>query len=120
MVGITSGSALSDYRSRAVVIDVAGMANQTISRVSNYQVKVPFSQMSAAMRTISAQGGKVVHVAVQGGPPQAPQTPQETPDSKPAKATTKKTGTKKAANNKKKNIVSRLTNRKGRRSKKTS
>ena len=68
MVGITGGFALSDYRSRSVVIDVAGMANQSISRVSNYQVKVPFSQMSATIHNIVCQGGKVTNVAVQSLP----------------------------------------------------
>ena len=63
---MTSNS--SDYRSRYVVIEVTGMANQTISRVSNYQVKVPFSQMSAAIRNISCQGGKVAKVTMQEPP----------------------------------------------------
>ncbi|ESA36356.1 phycobilisome-associated family protein [Leptolyngbya sp. Heron Island J] len=112
MVGITGGSALSDYRSRSVVIEVAGMANQTISRVSNYQVKVPFSQLSAALHTISCQGGKVVNVDIQGG--QSQDAVQPTASGTAAPASDQKVA------HKAKNIISRLTGRKGRRSKKTS
>lgn len=68
MVGMTTIANSSDYGSRYVVIDVAGIANQTISRVSNYQIKVPVSQMSATIRNISCQGGKVVKVAMQKSP----------------------------------------------------
>lgn len=109
MVGITGGSALSDYRSRSVVIDVAGMANSKISRVSNYQVKVPYSQLSTAIHRIACQGGKVVNVVVQGVAPQsqpsAPEVPQETP---------------KKTSQKKKGMVPRSTKRKSRRAKKKS
>lgn len=57
-------SSVSDYGSRSVAIDVAGMIHQATSRVSNYRVKVPLSQMSAAMHNISCQGGRVVNVEV--------------------------------------------------------
>lgn len=67
---ITTGcSGVSDYSSRAVTIDVAGVARQDVAKTSNYQVKVPFSQMSQAMQNIAELGGKVVGVSVSGAAP---------------------------------------------------
>ncbi|MEA5465410.1 phycobilisome linker polypeptide [Leptothoe sp. PORK10 BA2] len=67
MVGMTTGcSVVGNYGARYVAIDVAGVINQATSRVSNYQIKVPLSQMSTAMHNISCQGGKVVNVEVLG------------------------------------------------------
>ena len=68
MAGMTTtGCAdVSDYVSRSVTIDVASVARQSVSKSSNYQVKVPFSQMSQAMRNIAELGGKVVGVSVAG------------------------------------------------------
>ncbi|MEM8615079.1 MAG: hypothetical protein AAGF93_23945 [Cyanobacteria bacterium P01_H01_bin.105] len=82
MVGmmIPGSSALSDYCSRTVIIDVTGMVNQAVSRFSNYQIKVPFSQMSTAIHQITCQGGKVEKVVVVGSNSTEPTNPD------PAKA----------------------------------
>ncbi|NEQ48761.1 MAG: hypothetical protein F6K11_01320 [Leptolyngbya sp. SIO3F4] len=138
MVSMTGGYGLSDYRSRSVVIEVAGMANQTISRASNYQVKVPFSQMSVALRNISCQGGKVVKVTVQGQPvletvePASSSKPtvqaiESSVDSQPAKTNTSTKSVKrtKAVASKKKSprkkaTNAKVSNRKRTRAKKTS
>ena len=68
MAGMTTTgcAGVSDYRSRSVTIDVASVARQSVAKSSNYQVKVPFSQMSQAMRNIAELGGKVVGVSVAG------------------------------------------------------
>lgn len=43
----TLGSAgLSDYQSRPVTIGVTGMRQQSVLKTSDYQVRVPYSQMS--------------------------------------------------------------------------
>ncbi len=48
MSGMTTlGSAgLSDYQSRPVTIGVTGMRQQSVLKTSDYQVRVPYSQMS--------------------------------------------------------------------------
>lgn len=124
MVGMTmtSNASVSDYRSRYIVIDVAGMSNQSISRVSNYQLKVPFSQMSAAIRNISCQGGKVVKVTVQEPP--AFNVENARPSTKPtvsksfeSNKETKSVASKKKAP-RKKTTISRESRRKNSRSKK--
>lgn len=68
MVGMTTtGSAsVSDYGGRSVIIDVAGVARQDVSKTSNYQVKVPYSQINAGIRNIARLGGKVTKVTVVG------------------------------------------------------
>ncbi len=73
MAGMTTTgcTGLSGYNSRAVTIDVASVARQDVAKSSNYQVKVPFSQMSQAMRNIAQLGGKVVGVSVAGAQPSA-------------------------------------------------
>lgn len=66
MAGMTTTgcAGVSDYRSRSVTIDVTNVARQSIAKASNYQVKVPFSQMSQAMHNIAQLGGKVVGVSI--------------------------------------------------------
>ncbi|EKV01044.1 phycobilisome-associated family protein [Leptolyngbya sp. PCC 7375] len=68
MAGMTTTGCVgvSDYNSRAVTIDVASVARQSVAKSSNYQIKVPFSQMSQTMRNIAELGGKVVGVSVTG------------------------------------------------------
>ncbi|NEP63496.1 MAG: rod-capping linker protein [Symploca sp. SIO2G7] len=68
MVGMTTTGCVgvSDYGSRAVIIDVANVSRQSVAKSSNYQVKVPYSQMSQAMRNIAELGGKVVGISVAG------------------------------------------------------
>lgn len=68
MAGMTTTGCVgvSDYDSRSVTIDVASVARQSVAKSSNYQIKVPFSQMSQTMRNIAELGGKVVGVSVTG------------------------------------------------------
>lgn len=60
---------ISDYQSRTVTIDVAGVCQQSVLKTGNYQVRVPFSQMSQALQTINHQGGKVASVQLAGNAP---------------------------------------------------
>lgn len=61
----TTGSiGVSDYASRTVVIEVTGVCCQDISRTSNYSVKVPYSQMSRTIQSVSRMGGKVANVTL--------------------------------------------------------
>lgn len=71
MSGMTTiGSAgLSDYQSRPVTIGVTGMRQQSVLKTSDYQVRVPYSQMSQTLQSISRQGGKVAFVHLMGNPP---------------------------------------------------
>lgn len=68
MAGMTTTgcAGVSGYSSRSVTIDVASVARQDVAKTSNYQVKVPFSQMSQTMRNIAELGGTVVGVSVAG------------------------------------------------------
>jgi len=66
----TLGSAgISDYQSRTITIEVAGVCQQSVLKTGNYTVRVPFSQMSQAMQTINRQGGKVASVQLMGNSP---------------------------------------------------
>lgn len=69
MAGMTTTGCVgvSGYNSRSVTIEVASVARQDVAKTSNYQLKIPFSQMSQTMRNIAALGGKVVGVSVSGG-----------------------------------------------------
>jgi hypothetical protein len=62
-------AAISDYESRTVTIEVTGICQQAVMKTSNYQVRVPYSQMSQALQTINRQGGKVASVQLMGNPP---------------------------------------------------
>lgn len=68
MAGMTTTGCteVSGYNSRAVTLDVASVARQAVAKASNYQVKVPFSQMSETMRNVAQLGGKIVGVSVAG------------------------------------------------------
>lgn len=55
---------VSSYGDRSVVIAVTGVCRQETMKTSNYQVKVPFSQMSKTMQTINRLGGKVESITV--------------------------------------------------------
>ncbi len=127
MVGMTTTgcSTVSDYQSRSVAIDVVGVINQATSRVSNYRIKVPLSQMSVTMRHISCQGGKVVNVELLGHQPLGVPQPSVVKQVKAAQGTTSVgsnqdakavVSDKKAAHQKKKS--SRASSRKGRRARK--
>ncbi|MGB3671514.1 MAG: phycobilisome linker polypeptide, partial [Phormidesmis sp.] len=59
----TLGSAgISDYQTRTVTIEVAGVCQQSVLKTGSYTVRVPYSQMSQAMQSINRQGGKVASV----------------------------------------------------------
>jgi len=46
----TLGSAgISDYQTRTVTIEVAGICQQSVLKTGSYTVRVPYSQMSQAM-----------------------------------------------------------------------
>ncbi|NEP16598.1 MAG: rod-capping linker protein [Leptolyngbya sp. SIO4C1] len=62
----TGSSAISDYRDRSVIIEVTKLCRQDVMKTSNYEVKVPYSQMSQTIRNIGAMGGKVANVTVVG------------------------------------------------------
>ena len=63
-MSIASGNSVSDRASQTVVFTVEGVCQQDVSKTSNYTVKVPFSQMNAAYRSIGRSGGKIVSVQV--------------------------------------------------------
>ncbi|MEO1403438.1 MAG: phycobilisome linker polypeptide [Cyanobacteria bacterium J06635_1] len=83
MSGMTTdgSAAISDYRGRSVIIRVTGLARQDMMKTSNYEVKVPFSQMSQTIRNIGRLGGKVSQVTIAGAgqsfPVTAPGSPAE-------------------------------------------
>lgn len=59
---------ISDYQSRTITIGVSGVCQQSVMKTSNYQVRVPYSQMSQALQNINRQGGKVAFVQLMGNP----------------------------------------------------
>lgn len=68
----TGSSTVSDRASQSVVFTVEGVCQQAVSKTSNYTVKVPFSQMNAAYRSIGRTGGKIVSVQVGNVVPAVP------------------------------------------------
>ena len=71
---------ISDHQSRTVTIEVAGVCQQSVLKTSNYQVRVPYSQMSQAMQSINRQGGKVASVQLMGNPPVTAGSADEAPE----------------------------------------
>lgn len=62
---VTTGSnTVSGVGSSTVVFTVEGVCNQDLARTSNYTVKVPFSQMNEAYKSIGCSGGKITAVQV--------------------------------------------------------
>lgn len=62
---VTTGSnTVSGVGSSTVVFTVEGVCDQALSRTSNYTVKVPFSQMNEAYKSIGQSGGKITAVQV--------------------------------------------------------
>lgn len=59
-------SGVSSYSNRLVSIKVTGVCRQDVMKTSNYEIKVPYSQMTQAMQTIHRMGGKVSSVSVSG------------------------------------------------------
>jgi phycocyanin-associated, rod len=75
---ITTGDTnISEYGSRTVAIKVTGVCRQSVSRTSNYTVKVPYSRMSQTIQNITRMGGKVAGISL-GGTTAAAQTPSNT------------------------------------------
>jgi phycocyanin-associated, rod len=60
---------ISDYQNRTVTIDVTGVCQQSVLKTSNYQLKIPYSQMSQALQSIHRQGGKVASIQLMSNPP---------------------------------------------------
>ena len=89
----TLGSAgISDYQTRTVTIEVAGICQQSVLKTGSYTVRVPYSQMSQAMQSINRQGGKVTSVQLMGNPPAVAEGARdqsaadvEAPEAKPTK-----------------------------------
>ncbi|NEQ44145.1 MAG: rod-capping linker protein [Leptolyngbya sp. SIOISBB] len=65
-MNLTSSAGVSSYGSRPISIMVTGVCQQDVTKTSNYEIKVPFSQMSQAMRSINRMGGKISTVSVAG------------------------------------------------------
>jgi phycocyanin-associated, rod len=74
---------ISDYQNRTVTIDVTGVCQQSVLKTSNYQLKIPYSQMSQTLQAIHRQGGKVASIQLMGNPPA---TSGSQPASQPAEA----------------------------------
>ncbi|MEL6469305.1 MAG: phycobilisome linker polypeptide [Cyanobacteria bacterium J06623_4] len=68
-MNVLGSAGISDYKNRTVTIEVAGVCQQSVLKTSNYQVRVPYSQMSEAMQSINRQGGRVASVQIMGNPP---------------------------------------------------
>ena len=67
---VTTGSqSVSSVGSQTVCFTVEGVCQQDVAKTSNYVVKVPFSQMNAAYRSIGRSGGKIVAVQVGAAAP---------------------------------------------------
>lgn len=49
---------------RCVRLEIAGVCQQSITRLSNYTVTVPYASMSTTMQNIHRIGGKIVGVQV--------------------------------------------------------
>ncbi|AFZ34541.1 CpcD phycobilisome linker domain protein [Stanieria cyanosphaera PCC 7437] len=59
---IDRNSFQSDYSSRTVAIEVTNLCRQDIMKNSNYVIRVPLSQMSSSIQSITRMGGKVNQV----------------------------------------------------------
>lgn len=59
----------TDFANRMITINVTGVCQQSVLKTSNYQVRVPYSQMSQTMQNIHRQGGKIASVQLMGNPP---------------------------------------------------
>lgn len=54
------------YGDRTLSIAVTGLCHQDISRHSNYVVTVPYSSLSATLRSIGRSGAKIASVTLNG------------------------------------------------------
>lgn len=60
----TGSNSVSSRGSQSVCFTVEGVCQQSVSKTSNYTVKVPFSQMNVTYQSIARSGGKIVAVQV--------------------------------------------------------
>jgi len=96
MVGMTTTgtTTVSSHDGRSVIIDVTGVARQDIAKTSNYQIKVPYSQINASIRNITRLGGHINRVLVVGAGDSADQAVSDNTSNvtaaKPAAKPTKK------------------------------
>jgi hypothetical protein len=77
---------------RSVRLEVAGVCQQSMARLSNYTVTVPYTSMSTTMRNIHRIGGKIVgvHVSDIKAAEATPMTTSAVADKTPAKKGKKK------------------------------
>lgn len=68
-MNVTGSSGVSSYANRPVSISVTGVCQQDVMKTSNYEIKVPFNQMSQVMQSINRMGGKVSAISVVGAEP---------------------------------------------------
>jgi len=81
----TNGSTgVNNYESRTFEIEITGVCCQDVTRTSNYAVKVPYSQMSQAIQSVSRMGGKVANVTLISGSADLPTGAASAPQSKKA------------------------------------
>ena len=69
-MNVTGASGVSSYSSRPVSITITGVCQQDVMKTTNYEIKVPFNQMSQVMQSINRMGGKVSAVSVAGVKPE--------------------------------------------------
>jgi hypothetical protein len=61
----TSVSAnVSNYNARSVLLEVNGLCHQSISKTTNYQIKVPYNRLSQTIQNLSRMGAKVTKVKI--------------------------------------------------------
>ena len=77
---------------RSVRLEIAGVCQQSMARLSNYTVTVPYASMSTTMRNIHRIGGKIVgvHVSDVKAVAATPMTTNPVADKTPAKKGKKK------------------------------
>ena len=63
-MNVTGTATVNGYCSRPVEIAVTAVCQQDVRKTSNYEIKVPFSQMSQVMQSINRMGGKISGVSV--------------------------------------------------------
>lgn len=91
---------ISNYDGRVVQINVTGVCNQSIKRVSSYQIKVPHNRMNQAMREIFSLGGKITGVNVFAHKSETTSTKGEVVTKAPVKQVSKSTTPKRTSSSK--------------------
>ncbi|MGB3298830.1 MAG: phycobilisome linker polypeptide [Phormidesmis sp.] len=91
---------ISDYQNRTMTIGVTGMRQQPLLKTSDYQVQVPYSQMSQALQSIHRRGGKVAFVQLASNSPVSSKSGNAEPDSQEASSPQKAPASKAEADSK--------------------